>query len=257
VAEFLPRDLFADGTKRRGPEGEPVPISDRRAHREIERAQSIIEAQNHRLRSRLRQRSLIVEFERRHIRELRDAALCEEELPTEVKDLLPRGLSQRLAARAFIHALDGFWASHLEFVEELREGIGLSSIGGRDPDIEYIRRVSEAYEAGIAGLGTVVRKLVATTRAASPGAGLSADSAEASRGAEQVDKADEAAFDRAGIDVPSSTWTYQVDEEVLPAFSLSALSASGNVAAALVAPLLLLLSLVKRLFGNDRDGPEE
>jgi len=219
VRDFLPADLQA---------GDGEAIEDPRVHREIRRAQSLIEAQNHRLRTRLRRRSLVLEYERRRVRELRDEALRDLSPPPEVTEALGPGLPAPLALRAFLAALDRFWAGHLEFAEEVAEGIGLVALGGRDPDREYLERVAGRYEEGIAGLGAATAALVA--EAARVHGGLP----------------DAAAFDRAGIDTPSSTWTYQVDEDPLPGFSLG-LSASGNLAAAMAAPLHLLTLLIDRL----------
>jgi preprotein translocase subunit SecA len=235
VAAFLPPGLVETGESGKPPDAdaEAHPIADRGAHREVRRAQAIIEGQNRRLRMGLRQRSLILEYDRRHVRELRDRALREGRLPPEIAASLPLDLPSRLAVRAFICALDRFWADQLDFAEELAEGRELSRLGGRDPDVEYLGRVAERYEKGLAGLGEACATLVA----------------EASKGGGPID---EAAFDRAGIRVPSTTWTYQLDEEALPPFLLSGLSVSGNLVAAFAWPVTALMGLLRKRFQSTR-----
>ncbi|MEI6875092.1 MAG: hypothetical protein WCL50_08165, partial [Spirochaetota bacterium] len=91
----------------------------------------------------------------------------------------------------------------------------------------------EDFEGGIASLGEATAALVAA----------------ASKDGEPPD---ESGFARAGIDVPASTWTYQVDEEVVPAFSLAGLSFSGNLASAFAAPFVLLIAALRRLLQRTR-----
>jgi preprotein translocase subunit SecA len=181
-----------------------VDLSDPRVLREIDRAQLIIEAQHHRIRDALRAYSRLVELDRRHVRELRDAALRDAaiggddprggELPPAIEKAGGHaGSDPRLRpmlVQAFLCRLDQFWADHLLLVEEVREGIGLERFAGRDPGLEYIRRVGSAFDAGLA---EVERAIVeACERAGKDPGALS--------------------LEALGISRPSSTWTYQVDE---------------------------------------------
>ena len=224
VAEFLPKRMRRGGA-----------IEEKGAHREIERAQLIIEAQHHRERGRLARRSRVVEYERRHVRAMRDEALRDGDAPPWLKAALPQELSAELALAAFLLSIDDFWARHLETVEEIAEGINLSALGGRDPETEFLRRVAEAYEKGLDGLGERTAALVERAKRAA---------------GDELSPRD---LERGGVDFPSSTWTYQIEEAALPGFSLAGLAA-GNPALAMAAPLMMLLALASRLFPGPAKG---
>jgi preprotein translocase subunit SecA len=229
VREFLPRSVL---------EGDAEEIGDPRAAREIRRAQLIIEAQNHAIRRTLRKYSQLVELDRRAVRSLRDEALRGGRLPPAVEEACAasagRGEASDLRSRAvqaWIGALDAFWADHLALVEEVREGIHLERLASRDPGLEYIRRVGDAFLARLADVEE--RTADACRRAAGDPSLLSA-----------------AAM---GISRPSSTWTYQVDDESPVGPRLSAVG-SAHVAAAIasgvVQGIATLARLPQRLLGR-------
>ena len=84
VREFLPRGLLRTGNAREA--DAQGPIADPRVSREIERAQSIIEARNHSIRRTLRKYSLLVELDRRALRKQRDDALVNGRLPAAAEE---------------------------------------------------------------------------------------------------------------------------------------------------------------------------
>ncbi len=47
----------------------------------------------------------------------------------------------------YLQILDNLWMQHLEDMEHLREGIGWTSVGQRDPLVEYRRRSQQMFEA--------------------------------------------------------------------------------------------------------------
>lgn len=204
VREFLPRG------------GDP---HDPRVVREIDRAQSIIEGQNHSIRRTLAKYSLLVEMDRQDVRSLRDQALLHGVLPPEVEGALPNPAVRSQALVAFLCLVDQFWADHLLLVEEVREGIHLERYAGRDPSLEYIRRVGRAFEDGmegvIAALVEACQKAWEDPEALSPG--------------------------RMGIRIPASTWTYQIDDEAPIRFTLA--SGALGAAALVAAPLVLVGAL--------------
>jgi hypothetical protein len=106
-------------------------------------------------------------------------------------------------------------------VDDVREGIDLERYAGRDPGLQYIQRVGDAFEEGLHG---VVRSLVAAC--------------ERSGGDPHALSAEEW-----GISRPSSTWTYQIDDGAPVRFNLSAIASSSIGAAALAAVPLLVLNL--------------
>jgi preprotein translocase subunit SecA len=206
VPEFLPRARRLD---------------DPRVLREIDRAQSIIEAQNHAIRRTLRKYMRLVELDRRAVREIRDNALRHGILPDRLEAARPSDAVRPRLVTAFLCLLDSFWAEHLLLVEEIREGIDLERFAGREPGLEYIHRVGRAFEDGLAAIED--RLVDACSR-------LSADPS---------------ALDPAGMGAsrPASTWTYQIDDE--EPLRAGHLLAGGGIAGALAAgPFLVLRSLI-------------
>jgi preprotein translocase subunit SecA len=212
VREFLPRGL-ADS-------GGPGPIAEAHVAAEIDRAQSIIEGQNHEIRKALSAYARLVELDRIAVRRLRDDALFENRLPPRLEEACPSTELRPLVLQAFLSRLDGFWADHLRFVDDVREGIGLEHYAGRDPGLEYLRRVGDAFEAGLADAEQSVAEACARI-AADPGA---------------------ASLDRSRFPRPASTWTYQVDDAPQIRFSLA--SGAGIGFAAIAAGPLAIVNLV-------------
>jgi preprotein translocase subunit SecA len=201
VREFLPKGADLD---------------DPRVLREIDRAQSIIEGQNHAIRRTLAKYSLLVELEREAVRTIRDDALLRDVLPLEVEGVLPCPEARHEAIIALLCLLDRFWADHLLLVEEVREGINLERFAGRDPSLEYIRRVGRAFDEGMAAATTAL--VVACQQAREDPEALS--------------------LQRVGVRMPASTWTYQIDDEVPIRLSLA--SGALGAAALVAAPFVLL-----------------
>jgi preprotein translocase subunit SecA len=224
VAEFLPVKALARAR------AEPLrAIADRRVVREIERAQSIIEHQNHLLRRTLRRYSLLVEEQRRVLQNVRRPVLLGAEPPEETVAVsaveferlagrLGKAEARRLRTRIFLVVLDRFWADHLATVEELREGIALQRFGAREPIHEFIRLASERFAEGWSRVAAGCR---AEARAAL--------------------KEDEAGGKGLRARAPSSTWTYALDDEPLPAFNLAGFA--GGPAALVGAVLFLAKTL--------------
>ena len=143
---------------------------------------------------------------------LRDDALREGRLPLELEEACdeagrggtddsPRGAGLRpLLIQAFLSRLDRFWADHLMLVDDIREGIDLERYAGRDPGLQYIQRVGDAFEEGLRGVAQSLAG--ACERSGGDPCALSAE--------------------EWGISRPSSTWTYQIDDGAPVRFTLSA-----------------------------------
>ncbi len=203
-------------------------------HRMIEAAfgvAGIHEAQHHSIRRLLRKYSLLVELDRRRVRALRDAALHGAELPDLVEENLSSSDHRASAASAWVALLDSFWADHLLLVEEVREGIHLERYAGREPGLEYIHRVGAAFDNGLAA----VEETIAAACARLP------------------EDPDALSFDGLGINAPSSTWTYQIDDEAPIRFSIVSAMGSGIGEALATGPIMVMESLA-RIFARMRRG---
>ena len=53
--------------------------------------------------------------------------------------------SKEIEKRILLQSIDINWKSHIQYLEQLRQVIGLRSYGGRDPLIEYKREAFELF----------------------------------------------------------------------------------------------------------------
>lgn len=223
VRDFLPW-RYREGVL----EGEPPDdaIDDPVVRKELARAQSILEGQNSRIRRSLRRFSLIVEYDRRFLREMRDEALIQGALPRAAG--LPDGAPvQPGMIEAFLARVDSAWADFLAEVEDLKEGMHLLRYGGKDPKIEYITSVGEAFERTMRAL----------------------ESQAASDCRAILESGGEAPLPEGPPDRPASTWTYIVEEEEGLGFETGTISGAGALA---LGPLMLPLLVALRVFGRAR-----
>jgi preprotein translocase subunit SecA len=184
------------------PAPQPEPIEHRIIRREVERLQRIVDGQNLEIRATLARYSTLVEKQRRTLFEWRMAVLS----GTADVDVFARRLTDRYAellphtgvARleeverlVTLHHIDEVWAEHLAFISEVREGIHLVGIGGRDPLHEFHKQIAGAF----ASLHRDIEDRTVQTLASlgSSGGGL-------------LDPA---------LQGPSSTWTYLVNDRAL------------------------------------------
>ena len=58
----------------------------------------------------------------------------------ERKKLLGEDQSKEIEKRIFLQTIDVSWKSHIQYLEQLRQVIGLRSYGQRDPLVEYKKR---------------------------------------------------------------------------------------------------------------------
>lgn len=234
VRAFLPQNLEFDCADGSDPTFPAQSINNPVVLQEIDRAQRIIDSQNFDIRKTLRKYSLIVEYDRRYIRMLRDKALQDDELPAELLSMCELGESvfDPLLRRLFLYHLDQFWAKHLFYVEDIREGIHLVQYGGRDPWLEYTKELARAFEEGLLELWETVAE---AWRNLPPDADLSS-------------------LDQAGLMRPAATWTYLVSEALGPSFTVSML-ASANIGVASVAAVPMFIAekiawLIRRMLGK-------
>jgi preprotein translocase subunit SecA len=60
--------------------------------------------------------------------------------------ILGENQSKEIEKRIFLQSLDLNWKSHIQYLEQLRQVIGLRSYGQRDPLIEYKKEAFELFE---------------------------------------------------------------------------------------------------------------
>ena len=57
-----------------------------------------------------------------------------------------RSEAQEIEKRIFLQTIDLSWKSHIQYLEQLRQVIGLRSYGQRDPLIEYKKEAFNLFE---------------------------------------------------------------------------------------------------------------
>jgi preprotein translocase subunit SecA len=194
-----------------------TPVDDPIVHREVARAQRIIEGENFEIRKTLWRYSQIVEDQRRIVYEWRQAELAgedEEEIcsvgaPRHYRALVKAAGAQAVraaAGRITIHVLDRNWADHLALVEDVREGIHLQRYGGRQPIDEFHKQIVEAFDTM---MQRVRRESVAAFKKV------------VARG-ERLD------LEGAGVGGSTATWTYLVNDNPFSTLGMS-LMANRNI----------------------------
>jgi preprotein translocase subunit SecA len=231
------------------PRPQAAPVSDPIVGREIARAQRIIEGQNFEIRRTLWKYSQMVDEQRRMVYGRRQAYLldhadpevCAEGAPEHYRALVDtagadavRRAEQRLA----IHFLDRAWSDHLALIEDIREGIHLQRLGGKEPLTEFSRQIIEAFADM---MDRVDEQTVATFRE------LRADRGD-------IDLA------RVGVGGSSSTWTYLVNDDPFSTLGTSLLASRSLTYAVGVLALIYwpvtavggTTTFIKRLFQRSR-----
>ncbi len=106
-------------------------IENVKLHHDAESIQRLVEGQNLEIRRFLSKYESVIEGQRQHIQERRQAILTGD---------LPE--LERLVS---LTTIDDLWSDHLAGVAELRAGVHWFSYGGRDPLHEYLTRVDTMY----------------------------------------------------------------------------------------------------------------
>ena len=188
-------------------------VEDPVVRREIARAQRIIEGQNLDIRRTLWKYSQMVDEQRRIVCERRqawlfdeaDPGVCAEGAPAQHGALVEaagrdavRHAEQQLA----IHFLDRAWSEHLALIDDIREGIHLQRLGGREPLTEFSRQIIDAFADMMERVDA--QTIDAFTRVRADGG--------------RIDLAG------AGVAGSSSTWTYLVNDDPFSTLGTSLLA---------------------------------
>jgi preprotein translocase subunit SecA len=240
IERLIPRRLWPE--RRDGPLDNPV------IRREIARAQRIVEGQNFEIRRTLCRYSEQVETQRRTVermrREILDGsapggrlAFAEPDWYAEACARAGKEAVRRAEGQVTLHHLDRRWSEHLAAVADLREGIHLLRVGGRDPLTEFLHVVVDRFREMRERVDDDVTRTMRSIRF----------------GADGID------LEREGLRGPSSTWTYLVNDD--PFRDQLGIQLAGNTgfaaaAALYTGPILILWGLYNRYLRRRRDGAD-
>ena len=218
------------------------PVEDPVIHREIARAQRIVEGQNVDIRHALWTFAGIVEQQRQDIHHWRQNTLCNQEAPPSFSELAPHKLQstnlnteqiRQLEKHLTLKTIDTCWREHLAEIQYIREGIHLVSLGGQNPLDEFRKAIHQAF-----------RKLK-----------------------DKIDREIKNTYESASLtenqpnhtlQTPSATWTYLVHgtntmtktiERLLVGNSNIGFAAGGTL---ILGPILFIVSVYRRLFRRSR-----
>jgi preprotein translocase subunit SecA len=205
--------------------------------REVERLQKIIEGQNLEIKKTLVQYSWLIEQQRKIIYNRRQSQFNDgtvldfysSSAPNLFKKCLSRVLKEELvqACRTLsLYHLDRFWSNYLAEMADIREGIHLTRLGGQTPLLEFHKRAVEIFERRLQE--TDQERITSFKKIR-----LSDDRMEISE---------------TGIQSPSSTWTYLINDDPFEStMGGQLLGTIGlSIGAGIWGPLLALFSLYRR-----------
>jgi preprotein translocase subunit SecA len=243
IQRLIPAQLF--------PPRSNDPVESPVVRREVARAQRIVEGQNIEIRRTLARYATVVEDQHLLLTDRRQALLAGDETPSVWRrDEARRGALVAAAGEAAVVAaertvtlgcIDRAWRDHLAFCADLREGIHLSRLAGKDPLTVFMVEVIQAYSGIGDAIDRAALEALAHVRALDGAVDISAT----------------------GVKAPSSTWTYLVNDDPFRNRIGALLTGPGGAtiamfSAALLMPLFLVWGLVERLFrrsGGRRSNP--
>jgi preprotein translocase subunit SecA len=184
------------------PERQESPLEHRLVHREIARAQRVVEGENLEIRRTLFRYAQMVEEQREPIHEWRQRVLVrrngggalERVFPDRYRTLCEawgREVVAQVERQITLAQIDRLWREHLAFAADLREGIHLLSVMRLDPLAEFQRRIIQHYGGRRRALDGEIAETFAHVEVGEDGIDL----------------------DREGLAAPTSTWTYVVHDD--------------------------------------------
>ena len=205
-------------------------------HREIARAQRIVEGQCGDIRSRLLRYARLLEQQRGDLQEWRRDVLDSRAATGLLARRCPGRWSSlctshgeetaaRVERRLTLLAIDRCWSDHLAEMQAVRDEVHLVALDGRDPLAEFYRTADKAFD----GLSARVDEAIVEAFEALPVSSNGID------------------WDAAGLRGPSSTWTYLVNDTAFggnPFLTLATRHSVGLWATLLLGPLLFAWAAV-------------
>jgi preprotein translocase subunit SecA len=197
------------------PKRDFAPVTHPYVHRKLSHIQRVIEGENLDIRRTLWRYSSLVEKQRRLFHSMREKtlkgagpSLLAEISPVRYRVLLddfgPDILGKVEKVIALYH-FDRAWTEYLAGIADMREGIYLNVVGGRDPLGEFVREADDLFERIKRDINNRMKETFEKAQIDSNG----------------IDA------DKEGLRGPSSTWTYLVNDN--PFDWLSSVSSMGNI----------------------------
>jgi preprotein translocase subunit SecA len=226
--------------KKHRPHKQDAPIDHPVVHREIARAQRIVEGQSADIRKTLWTYADIVEQHRQDIHQLRQDILNDKESPPTFAEHAPVKLASIALSPEQIYqyekhltlsVIDKCWREYLTDIGHIREGIHLVSLGGQNPLDEFRKTIHQAFQT----LNEKIEHEIQHTY----------NSAILTENGLQLDNTRQ---------VPSTTWTYLVHDNNTMGKTIERLLVGNSnvgqaaVGALLLGPILFIMGVYRRIF---------
>ena len=223
------------------PERSEQPIDDRIVTREVARVQRIIEGQNYEIRRTLARYTAVLEQQQALVANKRRRLLMREEHPdiwqddAAHRDALVAEVGEEVVADAerlvVLGCIDRAWRDHLALATDLRDGIHLVRLGGRDPLTQYTSEMIRVFSELDDAVDSLA--LAALTKIRVEGGRLD--------------------LSATGLKGPSSTWTYLVNDDPFKNRIGTLVTGPGGATvaiygAAMMMPLFLAWGVIEGLF---------
>jgi len=226
----LPRRCGLDRLLPRGWVPGTGPVRSPVVRQELNRVQRIAEGEELDIRRRLWRYSEVLESQRQLVQGWRQEVLEDPRAATELAERLPaevarlisglgREPARRVAQQLTLRAIDRCWSEHLAEMRGLRDEIHLVQLDGRDPVTEFCRSAVRSFD-------DLEERVAATVAAAFERLRVGPDGVD---------------WEQAGLERPSATWTYLVNDQVWGDNLLRNLAnhTAWKLGAFLLSPLLL------------------
>lgn len=232
LKDLIPASLY--------PKHQDAPLVNRIITREIARAQRIIEGQNFDIRRTLSKYSRLMETERRTMQQWRDNVLFGRSEQSIISEKLPDKYSQLIETieekaikkaerQVTLYCINKCWADYLDYLSYMRESIHLVNLAGKNPIDEYNKNVIDAFNSLMSDIQDQILSILERVEITKDGVDMK----------------------REGLNAPSSTWTYMVNDAPE---QLGILPISQNIAAAMTMGPLLIATLVYNRFFKKREN---
>jgi preprotein translocase subunit SecA len=229
LQEMMPASIY--------PSKQEEPIENKFIKKQIAGVQRIVEGQNFEIRRTLDEYAIVIEKQRKSISDLRFdiltdlkvSRIMETKLPEKFADLratLGYTAVRKAEKQASLYFINSCWADYLDYLSYIKENIHLVHIGGKMPLTEYNRAAVNSYANLMQDIENSIIKTLETAEITENGINL----------------------EKEGLKVPSSTWTYLVNDSPEQA-GINPITSNPAIVAANV-PLWIATALFYRIFGK-------
>lgn len=177
------------------------PVDDPVVRHELERGQRVVESYNSDMRRQLWKYSRIIEQQRRIIHRKRQDILMDE-VPLELLstksseryltlcDRVGEKVLRKVEKQITLYHINKCWAEHLVYIADIYEGLHLAILGKKDPLDQFLKSAIVAFDEMLEIIECEIIRTFKVVEISDDGIDL----------------------DKEGLNGPSSTWTYLIDD---------------------------------------------